>query len=119
MQLENTIFSAFVHDFELPTARMAPRNPYPHWHKIYETLPLLTLCGTEISQKGTLAVLAYAYCRQFECPPPGLILLAPLAPFRQFLLLLFKGKMVMGGRTEIAIPQLCCDHAAGCDRGQI
>ncbi len=48
-------------------ARTAPRNPYPHWHKICETLPLLaqnlgpnpypywhtstkkgTLCGTTI-----------------------------------------------------------------------
>ncbi len=29
-----------------------------------------TLCGTEISQNGTLAVRAYAYCHQWECPPP-------------------------------------------------
>ncbi len=28
-----------------------------------------TLCGTEIGQNGTLAILAYAYCRQWECPP--------------------------------------------------
>ena len=34
-------------------------------------LPFLkpTLCGTEIGQNGTLAVLAYAYYRQWECPP--------------------------------------------------
>ncbi len=47
-------------------ARMATRNPYPHWHKICENP---TLCGTEVGQNGTLAVLAYAYCRQWECPP--------------------------------------------------
>ncbi len=29
-----------------------------------------TLCGTEISGNGTLAVLAYAYFRKWECPPP-------------------------------------------------
>ena len=29
-----------------------------------------TLCGAEIGQNGTLAVLANAYCRQWECPPP-------------------------------------------------
>ena len=28
-----------------------------------------TLCGTEIGQNGTLADLAYAYCRQWEYPP--------------------------------------------------
>ncbi len=63
--------------------RTAPRNSYPQWHKISKTLPcqnptlsgtLLenpTLCGTEIGQNGTLAILAYAYCRQWKCPPPG------------------------------------------------
>ncbi len=43
-------------------ARTAPRNPYPHWRKNP------TLCGTEVVQNGTLAVLAYVYCRQWECP---------------------------------------------------
>ena len=28
-----------------------------------------TLCGTEIGQNGTLDILAYAYCPQWECPP--------------------------------------------------
>ena len=27
-----------------------------------------TLCGTEVGQNGTLGVLAYEYCRQWECP---------------------------------------------------
>ncbi len=132
------------------TARMATRNPYPQWHKICRTLPLLaqiwarihtltgtntqkivpsvaqlvfkngslaqflarstenlansalflaqpvqkpyplwhtfgvqdstlsgtllenpTLCGTEIGQNGTLAVLAYVYRHQWEHPPRG------------------------------------------------
>ncbi len=35
-------------------ARTAPRNPYPQLHKICEN--------------GTLPVLAYAYCLQWECP---------------------------------------------------
>ncbi len=60
-------------------ARMAPQNPtltgtkfaepYPYWHKIWAQNP--TLCGTEVGQNGTLAILAYAYCRQWECPPGG------------------------------------------------
>ncbi len=29
-----------------------------------------TLCGSDIGQNGTLAILAYVYCRQWECPPP-------------------------------------------------
>ncbi len=36
--------------------------------------PLLenpTLCGIEIGQNGTLVILAYAHCRQWECPPLG------------------------------------------------
>ena len=54
-------------------ARMAPQNPYPHWHKISGTLlENPTLCGTEVDQNGTLAVLAYAYGRQWECLPPGI-----------------------------------------------
>ena len=77
------------------------QNPYPYWHKICETLPLLaqnldpnpypfnlvfntlsgtllenpTLCGTEVGHNGTLAVLAYMYCHQWECPPGGYTLL--------------------------------------------
>ena len=56
-------------------------KPYPIWHTFGVQNPTLsgtllenpTLCGTEIGQNGTLAVLAYAYCRQWECPaPPGL-----------------------------------------------
>ncbi len=56
--------------------RTVLRNPYPHWHKICENHTLSgilienpTLCGTEIGQNGTLAVLAYAHFRQWECPP--------------------------------------------------
>ncbi len=127
-------------------SRTAPRNPYPHWHNICETLPLLaqylgsnpypywhkstkkgTLCSKTIVEKwliGTIVVakrrrfcrfcsifdilhnlgtttrklypfwhtfrvknrsgtllenttiydteiLAYVYCRQWECPPSG------------------------------------------------
>ena len=33
-----------------------------------------TLCGTEVGQNGTLAILAYAYCHQWEFPP---LLLTP------------------------------------------
>ena len=55
------------------SARTAPRNPYPHWHKICKTLENLTLCGTEVGQNGTLAVLAYVYYRQWECPPGHII----------------------------------------------
>ena len=52
-------------------ARTVPRNPYPYWHKICETLENPTLwVGTEIGQNGILAILAYAYCRQWEWPPP-------------------------------------------------
>ena len=50
---------------------------YPLWHTFGVQDPTLsgtlletpTLCGTEIGQNGTLAVLAYAYCRQWEYPP--------------------------------------------------
>ena len=42
-------------------ARTAPPSPYPHWHKICETLPLLAQFGSEsipllaqIHKKGTL-----------------------------------------------------------------
>ncbi len=52
-------------------------KPYPFWHTFAVQNPILsgtllenpTLCGTEVGQNGTLAVLAYAYCRQWECPP--------------------------------------------------
>ncbi len=35
-----------------------------------------TLCGTEVGQNGTLAVLVYVDCRQWESPPPGWIVLS-------------------------------------------
>ncbi len=43
-------------------------QPYPYRHKVWTHKP--TLCGTEFGQNGTLAVLAYAYWRQWEYPPP-------------------------------------------------
>ncbi len=54
-------------------------KPYPLWHTfdpqnrtLSGTLPENpTLSATEIGQNGTLAVLAYAYCRQWECPTRG------------------------------------------------
>ena len=57
------------------------KNPYPFWHKSGVQNPTLngtllknpTLCGTEIGQNGTLAVLAYEYCCQWECPPPEIL----------------------------------------------
>ena len=53
-------------------------KPYPLWHTFDVQNPTLTgtllenptLSGTEICQNGTLAFLAYTYCRQWECPPP-------------------------------------------------
>ena len=50
------------------------KKPYPFWHTFGVQNPTLsgtllenpTLCGTEIGQNG---VLAYAHCRQWECPP--------------------------------------------------
>ena len=39
---------------------------------MFQLLENPTLCGTEIGQNGTLPVLAYMYCRQWECPPPVL-----------------------------------------------
>ncbi len=55
-------------------------KPYPLWHTFGVQNPTLsgtllenpTLCGTDIGQNGTLAVLEYAHCRQWECPPGGL-----------------------------------------------
>ncbi len=63
-------------------------KPYPYWHKIWTEIHTLTgtknpnlsgtllenptLCGNGIGQNGTLAVLAYAYCRQWEYPPGGI-----------------------------------------------
>ncbi len=55
-------------------------KPYPLWHtygvqnltRIISGTLLETpaLCGTGISQIGTLAVLAYVYCHQWESTPP-------------------------------------------------
>ncbi len=54
------------------------QKPYPLWQIFGVQNPIFsgtllenpTLCGTEIGQNGTLAILAYAYCRQQEYPPP-------------------------------------------------
>ncbi len=65
-------------------ARTAPRNPYPHWHKICETLPLLaqslgpnpypyqhkstkkgTLCGTTIVENWLISTDVGAQRRKF------------------------------------------------------
>ncbi len=62
--------------FEFSLAQKLEK-PYRLWHTFGVQNPTLTgtflenttLCGTEIGQNGTLAVLAYAYCRQWECPP--------------------------------------------------
>ncbi len=45
----------------------------PNLSGILHVLENPTLCGTEIGQNGTLAVLAYAYCHQWECLPRVLI----------------------------------------------
>ncbi len=53
-------------------------KPYPFWHTFGVQNSTLsgtllenpTLCGTEVGQYGTLAILAYVYCRQWECPAP-------------------------------------------------
>ncbi len=53
------------------------QKPDPLWHTFGVQNPTFsgtllenpTLCGTEFDQNGTLAVLAYAYCRLWEYPP--------------------------------------------------
>ncbi len=70
--LQNPLcFSALhLHTFTYPFCQF--------WHTFGVQNPTLsgtlvenpTLCGNEVGQNGTLAVLAYAYCRQWECPPP-------------------------------------------------
>ncbi len=65
-------------------ARTASRNPYPHWHKICETLPLLaqnlgpnlypywhncikkaTLCGPTIVEKWLISTIVGQFCTMF------------------------------------------------------
>ncbi len=73
-------FSQFCTIFWHSTLSLAQllENPYPFWHTFGIQNPTLsgtliktpTLYGTEVGQNGTLAILAYVYCRQWECPPP-------------------------------------------------
>ena len=66
----------YILHFALSLAQKLEK-PYPLRHTLGVQNPTLTgtllenltLCGTEIGQNGTLAVLAYACCRQWECPP--------------------------------------------------
>ena len=68
-------FNDFLHS-ALSLAQTLTK-PYPFWHTFGVQNPSLsgkllenpTLCGTEVGQNGTLAVLAYAYHRKWECPP--------------------------------------------------
>ena len=70
-------FSAIFYILHSPWHKNWENHTLYGTHLVFKTLPLVapclknhTLCGTEIGQNGTLAVLAYAYCNQWECPPP-------------------------------------------------
>ena len=58
-------------------------NPYPYWHKFDVKNPTLSgtllentiLCGTEIGQNGTLAILAYTLPSMRVPPPPWVVII--------------------------------------------
>ncbi len=60
----------------VPFVAQPLEKPYPFWHTFGVQNPTLsgtllenrTLCGTEVGQNGTLSVLAYMFCPQWECP---------------------------------------------------
>ena len=76
-QLDNLVrFLTFCTLPRTTTGKSFSEKPNPFWHTFGVQNPTLsgtllenpTLCGTEIGQNGTLAILAYVYGHQWECP---------------------------------------------------